>query len=175
MSTSRNKNLLFIIAALLLTNIGVLSYFLWIKQSKTDGGGGHGERPRIDMADRLKDSIGFNDDQVAQFKKLKEEQWATIRPMFDEMRKAKDSLFKLISDSNASDSVINKVSDVIAQRQKALDLQTFNHFKKVRALCTTPEQQVKYDSMIQRMFRRMGKPMRKNNEQGKEEKTNKPD
>jgi periplasmic protein CpxP/Spy len=169
---SRNRNLLFIIAALLLTNIAVLVYFLWIKQPKTDGGG-H-ERTRIEMADRLKDSVGFNDEQVAQFKKLKDEQWTTIRSMFDEMRKAKDSLFKLLSDPAASDSVINKASDVIAQKQKALDLQTFNHFKKVRALCATPDQQVKYDSMIQRMFRRMGKPMHRN-EKDKEEKTNKTD
>ena len=69
----------------------------------------------------------------------------------------------------SSDSVINKASDVIAQKQKALDLQTFNHFKKVRALCT-PEQQAKYDSMIQRMFRKMGKPIRRN-EKEKDEKT----
>jgi len=166
---SRNRNLIFIIAALLLTNIAVLVYFLWIKQPTTEGGG-HG-RPRIDMADRLKDSVGFNDEQVAQFKKLKDEQWATIRPLFDEMRKAKDSLFKLISDPDVSDSVINKTSDVIAQKQKALDLQTFNHFKKVRALCT-PDQQPKYDSLIQRMFRKMGRPVR-HNEKEKEEKTSK--
>jgi hypothetical protein len=88
--------------------------------------------------------------------------------MFDEMRKAKDSLFRLLSNPGVSDSIINKASDAIAQNQKALDLQTFNHFKKVRALCT-PDQQSKYDSLVLRMFRKMGKPMRKN-EQGKEEK-----
>jgi Spy/CpxP family protein refolding chaperone len=169
---SPNRNLLFIIAALLLTNIAVLVYFFWIKQPKTDFGG-H-ERPKNGIADKLKDSVGFNDEQVAQYQKLKDEQWASIRAMFDEMRKAKDGLFRLLSDPNASDSVINKASDVIAQKQKALDLQTFNHFKKVRALCATPEQQVKYDSLIQRMFRRMGKPMRRN-EKDKEEKTNKSD
>lgn len=30
-TTSRNKNLIFIIAVLLLTNIAVLAYFLWFK------------------------------------------------------------------------------------------------------------------------------------------------
>jgi Spy/CpxP family protein refolding chaperone len=172
MSTSRNKNLLFIIAALLLTNIAVLAYFLWIKQPEPKRTGP--DNKREGMAGKLKEEVGFNDEQTAQYKQLKDQQWATVRPMFDEMRKAKDSLFRLLSDPNVNDSIINKVSDVIAQKQKALDLQTFNHFKKVRALCT-PEQQSKYDSMVQRMFRRMGKPMRKNNEQGKEEKTNKAD
>jgi periplasmic protein CpxP/Spy len=170
-STSRNKNLLFIIAVLLLTNIAVLVYFLWIKQPETKHGGP--DKPRMGITDKLRDSVGFNEEQIKQYGQLKDQQWTTIRPMFDEMRKAKDSLFKLLSDPNVNDSIINKASDVIAQKQKNLDLQTFNHFKKVRALCT-PEQQSKYDSMVQRMFRKMGKPMRRN-DQGKDEKTNKTD
>jgi Spy/CpxP family protein refolding chaperone len=173
MSTSRNKNLLFIIAALLLTNVAVLAYFLWIKQPEHKRTGFDNKKDW--MAGKLKEEVGFNDEQVAQYKQLKEEQKATIRPLYDEMRKAKDSLFRLLSDPGLSDSIINKVSDVIAQKQKALDLQTFNHFKKVRALCT-PEQQSKYDSMVLRMFRKMGKPpVRRNEEQGKEQKTNKAD
>ena len=79
--------------------------------------------------------------------------------MYDDMRKAKDSLFKLLSYPETNDTLLNKIADVIAQKQKALDLQTFNHFKKVRTLCT-PEQQPKYDSMILRMFRKMGKTPR---------------
>src|SRR5258705_7101521 len=164
---SRNRNLIFIIAALLLTNIAVLAYFLWIKkpEHRRDD---QNERPKIGMDIRLRDSVGFNDEQVAQFRKLKDENWAALRPMFDEMRKAKDNLFRLLSDSNVSDSAINKASDVIAEKQKALDLQTFNHFRRVRAICT-PEQQVKYDSLIQRMFRKMGKPIHRN-DKDKEEK-----
>jgi protein CpxP len=155
---SRNRNLIFIIAALLLTNIAVLAYFLWIKEPKPHDGG---RPPKIDMADKLRDSVGFNDEQVTQFKKLKDDHWATLKPMFDEMRQAKDNLFRLLGDPNANDSVINKASDVIGEKQKALDLQTFNHFKRVRGICTV-EQQVKYDSLVQRMFRKMGKPIRRN-------------
>jgi periplasmic protein CpxP/Spy len=165
---SRNRNLIFIIAALLLTNIAVLAYFLWIKQpEKRDRS--QDNRPKMDMVDRLRDSVGFNDEQVTQFKKLKDEHWATLKPMFDEMRKAKDNLFRLLGDPGANDSVIDKASDVIAEKQKALDLQTFNHFKRVRAICTS-EQQAKYDSLVQRMFRKMGKPIRRNDKE-KDEKT----
>ena len=164
---SRNRNLVFIIAALLLTNIAVLAYFLWIKHpEKTERGQ---DNRKTDIIDRMRDSVGFNDEQLGQFKKLKDEHWASLKPMFDEMRKAKDNLFKLLSDPNASDSLIDRASDVIAEKQKALDLQTFNHFKKVRALCTQ-EQQTKYDSMVQRMFRKMGKPMRRNDKE-KDEKS----
>ena len=155
---SRNKNLIFIIAVLLLTNIAVLVYFLWLKkpeEPKRNSGHGSG------LTEMLQQEVGFDENQIAQYKQLKEAQWKTIRPLFDEMRKAKDSLFRLMSDSTVSDSIINNAADVIGKKQRALDLQTFNHFKKVRTLCITPEQQVKYDSAVLRMFRKMGKPARK--------------
>lgn len=164
-TTSRNKNLVFIIAVLLLTNIAVLVYFLAFKKHPDPKTGG----PRTGLTDMLQTEVGFNDDQVAQYKQLKEQQREKIRPLFDEMRKAKDNLFKLMGDSTVSDSMISIAADAIAQRQKMLDLETFSHFKKVRALCATPEQQVKYDSAVLRMFRKMGKPARRN-EASKQEK-----
>ncbi len=91
---------------------------------------------------------------------MKDKQRETIRPMYDEMRKAKDSLFQLLKDSAISDSAVSVAADQIAQRQKMLDLQTFTYFRKVRMLCT-PEQQPKYDSLIQNMFSKMNRPPRR--------------
>jgi protein CpxP len=152
MSTSKNKSLIFIIAVLLLTNIAVLGYFLWFKKSPRQEG--PGRSPGIEAA--LQKEVGFNDQQIAQYKQLKEEQWKNFRPMFDDMHKAKDSLFNLLSYENVNDSVINTTADVIAQKQKAIDIRMFNHFRQVRSLCT-PEQLPKYDSLIQRMMRKMGR------------------
>lgn len=156
-TTTRNKNLIFIIAVLLLTNIAVLVYFLWPTKShsKLSHGKGNG------MTEMLQNEVGFNDQQVAQYLQLRDRQRQTIRPMFDEMRKAKDSLFRLMGNTTVSDSTINRAADAIAQKQRALDLQTFNHFKQVRSLCVSPEQQVKYDSAVLKMFRKMGKPARR--------------
>jgi periplasmic protein CpxP/Spy len=168
-STSRNKNLLFIIAVLILTNIAVLAYFLWMKPQPEPKRGG-GPDKRNGMSDMLQKEVGFTDEQVAQYKLLKDQQKTTIMPMFDDMRKAKDGLFRLLSDSTVNDSIISKAANAIAEKQKVLDLQTFTHFKKVRALCTA-EQQPKYDSMIVRMFRKMGKPQpRKSDSDNKDEK-----
>ena len=157
-TTSRNKNLVFIIVALLLTNIAVLVYFLAIKKPGEPKNMGSRERGLTEM---LQTEVGFNDSQVAQYKLLKEEQREKIRPLFDEMRKAKEGLFNLMSDTTVSDSAITRAADVIAERQRTLDLQTFEHFKKVRALCANDEQRVKYDSAVTRMFRKMGRPSKR--------------
>jgi protein CpxP len=164
MSNPRNRNLLIIIGVLLLTNIGVLVYFLGQKEPEKSP---HDEK-RAGISEMLQKEVGFTDEQTAQYKQLKEKQKETIRPMYDDMRKTKDSLFKLLSYPETNDSLLTKIADAIAQKQKALDLQTFNHFKRVRTLCT-PEQQPKYDSMILRMFRKMGKTSK----HSESEKTNK--
>jgi Spy/CpxP family protein refolding chaperone len=158
-TTSRNKNLIFIIAALLLTNIAVLVYFLWIKEPaekpRDNNRGGNG------MTEMFQNEVGFTNEQIEQYKILKEEQRATIRPMFDGMRKAKDSLWRLMSDTTVSDSVLNRAADAIAQKQKALDLQTFKHFQRLRAICK-PDQLAKYDTAILHLFSKMGKPAKRN-------------
>jgi periplasmic protein CpxP/Spy len=165
---SRNRNLIFIIAVLLLTNIGVLAYFLWFKDSGREHANGEGQR-RTGMVDILETEVGFNKEQIEQYKQLKEQQRTASKPMYDEMRKAKDNLFKLMGDSTASDTSIQRAAEVIGLRQRELDLQTFAHFKRVRALCTSNEQAVKYDSAVLRMFRRMGKPpAKKEGDQQKE-------
>jgi Spy/CpxP family protein refolding chaperone len=115
----------------------------------------------------LQKDVGFTAEQVAQYKQLNDDHWKRVKPMFEDMRKSKDSLFKLLSDESVNDSVINIKTEAIAQRQKAIDVQAFNNFKRIRALCSTQGQRVKYDSLIQRLMRKMGKPR---SEQKKEEK-----
>ena len=163
MSTSKNRSLIFIIITLLLTNIGVLGYFLWPKTPQ--------KKPENDrhnwMINALQKDVGFNEEQVAQYKQLNDDHWKKIKPMFEDIRKSKDSLFKLLSDESVNDSVINIKTEAIAQKQKAIDVQAFNNFKKIRALCSTQEQRVKYDSLIQRLMRKMSKPK---GEQKKDEK-----
>lgn len=166
-TTSRNKNLLFIIAVLLLTNIAVLGYFLWFKKPEPKQQHSRGGGPGM-MIEALQKEVGFTDAQISEYKKLKDLQKETVRPLFDEMRKAKEGLFRLIADSTVSDSAIQAAGNAIAQQQKALDIETLNHFKKVRLLCSTDEQRVKYDSAVLQMFRKMGKP--RNSDQKKEDK-----
>jgi len=160
MSNPRNRNLLIIIAVLLLTNVAVLVYFLGQKKDK---GTPPADAGRIPVVEMLQKEVGFDEEQTARYKEMKEKQREKIRPMYDDMRKSKDSLFRLLSFPETSDSVLNRVTDAIALKQKAIDLETFNHFKRVRRLCKE-DQLTKYDSMVVRMFRKMGKPAPRHNE-----------
>ncbi len=154
MNNSTNRNLLIIIAVLVLTNIAVLGYFLWFNKAAN---GQRQDRARNGISEQLQKEVGFSEEQLAQYKLLKDKQREIIHPIFEDMRKSKDSLFRLLSDPNISDSTLRIATETIAQKQQALDMETFHHFKRVRALCQ-PNQEAKYDSLILRMFRRMGRP-----------------
>lgn len=145
-----NRSLLVIIIALLLTNVAVLGYFLWYKKKPS----GYPHRGN-GIADVLKKDAGFSDEQVAKYKEMRDKQRQTIRPMFDDMRKSKDSLFSQINNEQISDSAISVIADQIARKQRAIDLQTFTYFRSVRKLCT-PEQLPKYDSIVLKMLKGMG-------------------
>lgn len=164
MSNPRNRNLLIIIGVLLLTNIAVLVYFLGQKKEKKSIPD-NAKNNKGFVAEMLQKEVGFTEEQTAEYKQLKEKQREIIRPMYDDMRNAKDSLFRLLSYPATSDSVLKAMAEAIAQKQKALDLQTFNYFKTLRTLCT-PEQLPKYDSMILPLLRKIGK-LPKHNEPDK--------
>ena len=77
--------------------------------------------------------------------------------MFDEMRGVKDSLFTLIGKYGPEDSLVRTLAARVGDQQEALDLQTFRYFSSVRALCK-PDQEARYDSLMEKTFKRMGRP-----------------
>ncbi|MBC7947460.1 MAG: periplasmic heavy metal sensor [Chitinophagaceae bacterium] len=170
MSTTNKRSLVFIIIFLLLTNLAVLGYFLWNKKPAKPQRKGE-EKPGIGMA--LKNKVGFDDSQIAQYEVLREEQWKKFKPMVEDVRKAKDSLYRLLSDENVSDSTVNNTAELIGERQEAVDRQAFAHFKRVRTLCR-PDQLAKYDSLIQQMMKKMSKPSRGDQHKKEKEKSKTP-
>src|SRR5688500_1224025 len=93
---ARNKILSLLLLFLLLTNIGMLVFFVYTKpdppHKRNDKDNKSGE-----MLQLLEKQVGFTPEQLAKYKSLKEDHWNTVRPYFGEMRTAKDNFFKLIS------------------------------------------------------------------------------
>jgi periplasmic protein CpxP/Spy len=159
MNKASNKILLLIIAVLLLTNIAVLVYFLRYRpeceEVKTKG-----------ATDLLKEQVGFSDEQLDHYKKLRDQQRETIRPLYENMRMTKDTLFRLLGDSAVTDERLEEITDHIGAKQKSLDLLTFHHFSELRKICR-PDQRTAYDSMVVQLFRKMGKPQNRKPEEKK--------
>lgn len=99
--------------------------------------------------------LNMNDQQQTEFKKLKDEHFTAIKPVFDSVRTLKKSLFGLVKEENVNDSLVSNYSVLIAQQQAIIDKLTINHFRKVRTLFSG-DQQIKFDSLTQKMIQRRG-------------------
>ena len=163
-SVTKNKSLVSIIIFLLITNIAMVVFFLVL--NKPDQKDSHG-RDQNGMSGMLQKEVGFSKDQLDTYQSLRKNNMDTVHALFDDLRKSKMDFYNLIYSSSVSDSSLNKAADIIAEKQKALDLHMFNHFKMVRNICT-PGQLQTFDSTIQKVFIRMtGKAGREEHNQHK--------
>jgi protein CpxP len=156
---NNNKALLFIIAVLLITNIAMVVFFFCTKPGpgKCDD---RGFPPREAMSVFLKNEIKFSPEQLKQFDSLKNTHRKAMKPLFRSMNAVKDNFYLHISDETVNDSLLINGLDSIAIRQKMLDRAMFYHFRKVRSLCT-PEQLPLYDSLVQRLIKKIMNPYRR--------------
>lgn len=163
MNGSRTKILLFLVGILLLANIVMLVFFVGKKSPEKPPASHYGGRSRSEvMRELLRDSVGFSQQQLAQFDQLRQTHRESVKQLFDEMRIAKLGFYKLTAPADSA--ALSTAAEAIAQKQKQLDLTFFKHFQDVRQLCT-PDQTARYDSLVQKIVRRMvsgrGEPRQK--------------
>jgi Spy/CpxP family protein refolding chaperone len=145
----QSKFLKTVIVVLLLINIGTLT-FMWTDRSMHRGGPHPG-----DTAEFLTHELQFTKDQERQFDVLKKEHHRATETLRDESRLLHDHYFANLKTAVIDTVKVNELADSIVSIQKQIELVTFYHFQKVRAICTA-EQQQKFDEVIDEAIRMLG-------------------
>jgi periplasmic protein CpxP/Spy len=148
---SKNKSLISIIIFLLLMNLAMLIFFLVLNRPAQRSSYSHDQNG---ISGLLQNDVGFTKDQLNQYQSLRKDQFDKVHLLFEQLRKAKTDFYKLIYTPQVSDSSVNRAADLIAERQKTLDLEMLNHFKMVRNICTADQLQ-KFDTTIKKVISRM--------------------
>jgi Spy/CpxP family protein refolding chaperone len=146
-----NKILTIAVVLLLLVNVVMLVCMM-------KGRGHHGMKKQAGRGapfEMMVKELNMTEQQQTEFKKLKDEHFTAIKPVFDSVRTLKKSLFSLVKEENVNDSLVNNYSGLISQQQAIIDKLTINHFRKVRALFSG-DQQKKFDDFVQKMMQRRG-------------------
>jgi hypothetical protein len=154
-SSSRSRRLVVIIVILLITNLAILAFFLWprFKHSKQPDE----NRQGYGMAETLKKEVGLDSQQVKELETLRGAHRKKMQPLFKELQDAKSQFYALLKKPETPDSVIIQAADLIGQKQEQVDIQVFQHFKNSRSVLR-PDQQPKYDSLIQVILKKMSGP-----------------
>ena len=148
--TKNTRSLIAIIIFLLFSNIAILVFFLFLGgNDKPSRGHDHNG-----MQDQLKKEVGFDQKQLDSYQQLRENHMKKIKPLFDDIRSAKDSFYALLYLDQPSDSVINSAAIKIGDKQEVLDKEVFSHFKSVRML-SHPDQLPKFDSLFKKVIEKI--------------------
>jgi len=142
-----NRVLLVIIAVLLLTNLGMLLYFT--------GGSKKEERKPMSRAERaaemMRKDVGFTDEQVEQYKQLRQRRDDEMKDLNANLRAERAKLMELLRQPDVPDSVVLNVAKAIGEKTVPVEVAFYQHFRRVQQICT-PEQMPRYDSMLMRIM-----------------------
>jgi len=140
---TQNKFLVLLVAILLVANLCLMLYFFVFKNRHEP------ERSRP-VSDFVQKELGLNADQNEKFKQLRDQHRAAVKPVVDEMKKLKDSLYNLLQNPQANDSAAKAIAKQIGEKQEEWEMLIFHHFEKVRAICDS-SQLPKLDTLVHRM------------------------
>ena len=143
----KNKTLLLLIGVLLVTNLVML--YLLLKPHPAEPNLSRAEK----MAKMLQDDLGLDTAQTNQYYSLRKYRDEQMRPLQQEMRQAKLSMMDLLNKEGATDAEIDSAAMLIGQKQSAIEIAYFKHFKRMQQMLRT-DQQLKFDTMLMRMIYR---------------------
>jgi periplasmic protein CpxP/Spy len=147
---AKNKVLTWLVVLLVIANAVTITLF-WLGRGRLlpKGKG----TPQEFLVKQLKLDAG----QQATFEVLRKEHHDSAMILREDVKQAKESFFDLLKQANVTDSMklaaANKVSAITQQ----LDLLTWNHFQKLRAICIG-EQQQQFDKIIQQVIEMIAHP-----------------
>lgn len=144
----RNKITTWLIAILIVANIVTLVFF-WIGHFRNQ----RNNSPKEFLAKKL----NFSDSQKDAYFDLAKEHNESANKLREQIKINKDNLFKLLQSDQVTDSLRDNAALQISLSIQSLDILTFEHFKKVRTLCT-PAQKPKFDELVQKMVSSVNSP-----------------
>lgn len=147
-----NKLLAFAVIALLIIN-GVLVYLLWNGKKPRSNRGGDNRN----MSEWLAKELNEDEKQKAEHTRLRDAHFASMKPLFDSVNSYKKGLFTLIKETSVNDSLVQSYADKISKTEAEMAKSTFQHFKSIMTILN-PEQQKKYEEIVQKMVNRRGGP-----------------
>jgi Spy/CpxP family protein refolding chaperone len=149
---TRNKWFLALLAVLLVGNIALLLSF-FVFGERQEGKGGRADAPEKGYLAR---QLKLDEAQEKQFKEMKEKFFQEMDPVWEDIRKTKDSFYRQLNNASLTDNDIAAFTARIAEKNRVADERMFRHFRELRKYCT-PQQQLTFDTLVPRMLSRSGR------------------
>ena len=150
MNGMNNKTLLIIIGVLLVSNLALLGLYLF--QPADQKQPSRSDRSPVDYMVR---ELKLNQQQTSQFQRLFETTKETNKPVYDSLRNGRERLYSLMKLEPQPETLITQYTATLAGFEQQLARNNYEHFRRLRVILDK-EQQVKLDTLINKMGKRIG-------------------
>jgi protein CpxP len=130
------RSLFIVIAFLFVTNVVLLLFLIFGKND--DRNSQHTDKRSV-IETFLQDKIKFDEKQMALYKNIRNADFEKRVPIFDTLKSAKSRFYENIYNDSIPDSVINKLAEVVSEKQMVVDKHMFEYFKSIRRICTADQ------------------------------------
>lgn len=139
-----------LVALLAITNLVQLGFMLSRGQHRRMGGM---EKREEEMKSFLQKDIGFTTAQMQAYDASHSSHKQHMKQFFDDMRSSREENLKILGTQNFTDSAIEAVSSKAGEQQEMLEIKMLHHLQQIRNICT-PEQRIKFDTSVHKIFTR---------------------
>jgi Spy/CpxP family protein refolding chaperone len=149
--TQKNRWFSLLLVLLVVANIVMMTMF-WLqhkRHNKENMG-----RPGGDAAAYIIKELALDSNQQQVYSRLRQEHQERIRHAKDQARESKEALWDLLKKDTVTETELQQILAANAELDKTADRITFEHFRKVRAICN-PAQKEKFDGIIKQVMRMM--------------------
>ena len=108
-------------------------------------------------ANFIVESLKLDADQQKQFADLRHQHQEFARNIHEEGKKLHDEYFDLLKTDNPDKVKVDSIAGLISAHQKQLELYTFDHFQKLRAICRDDQKKL-FDQTIDEIAKQVGGP-----------------
>jgi len=116
---------------------------------------GHRPMPHEHSMTFLAGELGITGTNKTLLDAMETEHHTVKRELLEKNKQLREHLFGLLKKTAIDSLNVNRYIDSILINQKNIEIMTFDHFKKVKALCT-PQQQIKLEETIAEAIRMAG-------------------
>lgn len=103
------------------------------------------------------ESLKLDASQQKQFADLRHQHQDFARTIHEEGKRLHDAYFDLLKTDDPDKAKVDSIAGLISAHQKQLELYTFDHFQKLRALCHDDQKKL-FDQTIDEIAKQVGGP-----------------
>ncbi|MDN5204760.1 periplasmic heavy metal sensor [Fulvivirgaceae bacterium BMA10] len=151
---TKNRMMIIAVVILVILNIITISMLWFPRHMRTPAHHSTKIKKQPNVERYLERQLKLSSEQINDFKKLRADHFRESRELIGEIQELKQKMFTHLSSGHDNEAEVDDITRALGQKQAALELATYNHFKALWEICDDTQKK-RFDKVIHTVMRRM--------------------